>query len=82
MLSARGSSSEEESLARRDEDAIWVEVGLLADCSEESTDKRIEELSELDEDELFDGTRMAELLGFSELECSEDIEEDEYDQES
>ena len=73
MLLAPGSSSKEESPAGRDEDAIWVEVGLpvralkalidcwilLANCYGESANKRIKELLELDEDELSNGTQMA-----------------------
>ena len=87
-VSAPRSSSEEEPLTRRDNEAIWVEVGLptrvfkawadswslLADGFGESTDRWIEELSELEEDELLDGVRTAELLGFSESKYSEDTE--------
>ena len=38
----------------------------------------MEELSALKEDELLDGVWIAELLGFSESEYSEDIEGDEW----
>ena len=52
MLSAPVSSSEEKSLTGWDEDAIWVIVGLPTDWCEQPTDKWIEELSDLEEDEL------------------------------
>ena len=48
---------------------------MSADCWGESADKSIEkkELLELDEEDLFDGCWVAELLGFWESEWSEHI---------
>ena len=82
-----GPSSEDESSAGRDEDAIWGGFGLLARVFrawiksqtlsidwEESNDELLEDLSVLNDDELSDGVRIAELEGFSELECLEGIE--------
>ena len=74
--------SKEEPLAKRDDEAIQVEIRLLARVFKawadsrslwvegfgESADRWIEELSELEEDELLDGVWTAKLLGFSELE--------------
>ena len=77
-VSAPGSSSEEEPLVGQDDEAIWVEVGSLAkasraltdywilsaNCCGESTNKWMEELSELDDEEVLDGVWIAELLAF------------------
>ena len=48
----------------------WI---LSVDHYGESADKLIEKLLELDEEELSNESRAAELLGFYKFECSEDI---------
>ena len=86
-LSAPGSSSDEESLAGQDQEAPWFDFDLLAralralvdclvlsaDCWGEPADRSIEELLELDEEELSDGSWATELLGSWESEWSKDI---------
>ena len=77
-ISALDSSSEEKSFTGQGEEALWANFSLptralrvWADCLVlltnrwgESADKSMEELLELDEEKLSDGSWVAKLLGF------------------